>query len=146
MDPFTSAATVLTVVGMAIKVGRETFALTQGIRGSPNNVQRLATELESLHTLLATLQELIERIQTQNDRVISDMLQNLETILTNCIKVFLDVRRTLNPLLDANGDASVGIWKGFLWASSKRDDVDILQQTLGSYKAMLNLSFAALSA
>ena len=31
-------------------------------------------------------------------------------------------------------------------ASSKRDDVVVLQQTLNSYKAMLNLSFTALSA
>ena len=115
MDPFTSATTVLTVIGMAIKVGRETYALIQGTRDSPSHIQRLATELEGLYTLLATSQKLIERIQTQNDRVISDILQNLETILTNCIEVFVDVRRTLSPFLAANGDASVGIRKGFLW-------------------------------
>lgn len=60
--------------------------------------------------------------------------------------VFTDVKKVISPFMDSHGDASRGKLKGFLWATFKKDDVIVLQQTLDSYKAMLNLSFAALSA
>jgi len=94
--------------------------------------------MKSLHELLATTQRLVEKVQNQTDPVISDILENLQKFITNCIEVFTDVRKVLNTSSKADCDASMGAWKGFLWATFRRDDVVVLQQTLNSYKAMLN--------
>lgn len=146
MEPFTSATTVLTVVGMAIKVGRETYSLVQDTRHASAHIQRLATELEGLYTLLATFQWLLEDLDDQNDPEISDILENLDTNLTNCIEIFVDIKRAVNPFVNLEGDAATGKLKGFIWSIFKKDDVVVLQHTLSSYKATLNVSFAALSA
>ena len=145
MDPISAATTALSVIGTAIKVGRETYILVQGARTAPAHIQRLATEMQGLYNLLATIQRLLEKNYTQNDQIIMDMLENLETILHDCIEVFKDVKKIMNPFLDSHGEASAGRWRGFLWATFKKDDVMALQQTLGSYRAMLNMSFSALS-
>ncbi|KAK3178037.1 hypothetical protein OEA41_000169 [Lepraria neglecta] len=110
MDPISASTTALSVIGA---------------RTAPAHIQRLATEMQGLYNLLATIQRLLEKNHTQNDQIITDMLENLETILHDCIEVFKD--------------------RGFLWATFKKDDVMALQQTLGSYRAMLNMSFSALS-
>lgn len=117
---------------------RETYVLVQDTRKAPAHIQRLSTEMKSLHELLATIQRLVEKVQNQTDPVISDILENLQKFITNCIEVFTDVRKVLNTSSKADCDASMGAWKGFLWATFRRDDVVVLQQTLNSYKAMLN--------
>lgn len=48
MDPIIASTTVLSVIGTAIKVGRETYILVQGARTAPAHIQRLATEMQGL--------------------------------------------------------------------------------------------------
>lgn len=145
MDPLSTAATVLSVIGVAIRVGRETYILVQGARTAPAYIQRLTTEMQGLYTLLATFQRLLENHRNQRDQIITDMLENLHTTLCDCIEVFKDIKKIMSPFLDGHGDAVTGRWRGFLWATFKKDDVTALLQTLGSYRAMLNMSFSALS-
>ena len=73
------------------------------------------------------------------------MLENLHITLCDCIEVFKDIKKLMSPLLDGHGDAATGRWRDFFWATFKKDDVTALQQTLGSYRVMLNMSFSALS-
>lgn len=145
MDPLSAAATVLSMMGVAISVGRETYVLVEGARTAPAYIKRLATEMQDLYTILATFQRLLENNRSQRDQIITDMLENLHTTLRDCIEVFKDIKKIMSPYLDSQGDAGTGRWKGFLWATFKKDDVMALQQTLGSYRAMLNMSFSALS-
>ena len=145
MEPFTSAATVLQVIGMAVKTGQEIHGLVQNVRNAPKNIQRLSTELQELCKLLATFQRLLECFRDDRDSLVSEMLDNLETVLANCLGVLKDIRKAISPFVTANGDATKGKLKRLLWAALKKNDILVLQQTLGSYKAMLNLSFAALS-
>ena len=123
MEPISASTTALNVIGTAIKVGWEIYILVQGVRTAPAHIQRLATEMQGLYNLLATIQRLLEKNHTQNDQIITDMLENLETILHDCIEVFKDVKKIMNPFLDSHGEASAGRWRGFLWATSKKDDV-----------------------
>jgi len=88
MDGLTSAVAVLTIVQMAIKVGGETYKVFQEARKAPVHIQSLATELRDLYTLLETLQQLLQKNHSQDDRIIADMLENVETILRNCMTVF----------------------------------------------------------
>ena len=145
MEPLTTAATVLSAIGAAIKMGRETYMVVQGARTAPAHIQRLSIELQGLYTLLATFQRLLENHGSQRDQIITDLLEILETTLRDCIEVFKDVKKIVNPFLDSHGDAAAGRWRGFIWTTFKKDDVIALQQTLGSYRAMLNMSFSALS-
>ena len=145
MEPFTSAAAVLQVIGMAVKSVQETYHLIRDVRNCPKEVQRLAVELQDLCELLATIQRLLTQSKDSHDPVISDMLRNLQTVLNNCIAVFVDIRRLIGPFLTIDGETTRGKLKGLLWAAFREDDALMLQQTLGSYKAMLNLTFAALS-
>ncbi|MCJ1378667.1 hypothetical protein MMC17_001766 [Xylographa soralifera] len=145
MDPLSAATTVLSVMGVAIKGAREIYILAQGVRTAPAYIQRLATEMQGLYTVLATFQRLLENNRSRRDQIITDMLENLHNTLRDCIEVFKDIKNIMSPYLDSHGDASTGRWKGFLWATFKKDDVMALQQTLGSYRAMLNMSFSALS-
>ena len=145
MDPLSVATTVLSMMGVAIKVGRETYVLVQGARTAPAYIQRLATEMQDLYTILATFQRLLENNRSQRDQIITDMLENLHATLRDCIEVFKDIKKIMRPYLDSQGDAGTGRWKGLFWATFKKDDVMALQQTLGSYRAMLNMSFSALS-
>ena len=145
MDPLSIATTVLSVLGVAIRVGRETYVLVQGARTAPVYIQRLATEMQGLYTVLATFQRLLENNRSRRDQIITDMLENLHTTLHDCIEVFKDIKKIMSPYLESHGDAGTGLWKGFRWATFKKDDVMALQQTLSSYRAMLNMSFSALS-
>ncbi|KAG8530491.1 uncharacterized protein KY384_004994 [Bacidia gigantensis] len=145
MDPFTSAVTVLAAVGMAIKVSKQTFNMVNGARQAPPQIRRLAIELQSLYTLLATLQSLIARNREQHDSIIVDMLDNLGSLIRNCLEVFKDIQRTLMPFMKTDGKASIGLWQAFTYSVFSRNDVKALQQTLESYKAMLHMSCTALS-
>ncbi len=95
--------------------------------------------------MLATFQELLKKNEIQSDQTIVKMLDNLGNMLSNCVKVLLDVKEIVSQFSDHNGGIVAGRWQGLVWATFKRDDVSTLQETLSSYKAMLNLSFAALS-
>lgn len=145
MEAIASVASVLTLVGAATTTGRETFVLIQTSRKAPVHIKRLAAELEDLHKVLGTLHSLLAKNEMHLDQTIIEMLDNLKKVLSNCEKALLDVKKTVSHFLNHNGGIVAGRWQGFIWAAFKKEDVSTLQETLSSYKAMLNLSFAALS-
>ena len=145
MDPFTAAATVLTVVGMVLKASKETHEMVEGIRTAPAQIQRLATELRDLYSLLGTFQALLDRQSEEPSDTVREMLDNLQSLLQNCLTVLKDVKAALGPLIRPDGTAAAGLWRGFQYAAFRRSDIIVLQQTLGSYKAMLNMSYSALN-
>ena len=145
MEAIASVAAVLTLIGAAISTGKETLVLVQTSRKTPDHIKRLAAELEAFYEILATFQNLLERYEIQSDRTFIEMLDNLKKVLSNCVKVLLDVKKIVSHFVNHNGGVVAGRWQGFVWAAFKKEDVSTLQETLSSYKAMLNLSFAALS-
>ncbi len=70
MEAIASAAAVLTLIGAAVTAGRETLALVQASRKAPGHIKRLAIELEELHNILETLQELLKKNEIQSDQTI----------------------------------------------------------------------------
>lgn len=81
----------------------------------------------------------------QSDQIVKKILKNLSEMLTNGVKVLLDIKKLVSHFLDHNGGIIAGRWQAFVWATFKREEVSTLQQTLSSYKVMSNLSFDALS-
>lgn len=145
MEAIASAASVLTLIGAAITTSREILILVQISRKAPVHINRLATELTDLHGILETFKGLLAGKGTESDLTVIKMLDNLREVLANCVKVLLDVKRIVSHFLDHSGGVVAGRWQAFVWATFKRDEVSTLQETLSSYKAMLNLSLGALS-
>ena len=145
MDPFSGAVSVLTVVGMALKMSQETHIMVQSIRSAPAQVQRLATELRDLYSLLAMFQSLLDRAPREPEGTVMDMLENLQKVLKNCMVVLKDTKTTLAPFVGPDGANSMGFWRGVQYAAFKRSDVVVLQEALSSYKTMLNMSYTALN-
>ena len=98
--PLTSATTVLTVIGMAVKVGRETYDLLQNTRKVPTHIQQLVIELEGVTAVLAVLQKFLEKFNTRIDPGCSAIMANLETNLADCVNVFVDMKIVLGPFID----------------------------------------------
>ena len=145
MEPFTSATTVLTVLGMTLKVSQQTYAIVQGIRAAPVQVQRLAIELQDLYSLLAMFQLLLDRSLEDTGDTVIKMLDNLQKVLENCLLVLKDVRTSLSPFVRPDGSPTTGFWRSVQYAAFKRSDIVVLQQSLGSYRSMLNMSYSALN-
>ena len=146
MEPFTSATTEFAIIEMTVKAGCETWLLLQSIRKAPVHVRQLASELYSLNRRLAMIQRLAGEVQTQSDLFIRDVLENLETILTSCMKVFEDVWKVSHYFPITKGEVISEPRRGILRGISKRIHVSKIQQALNSHRGMLGLSLTLLSA
>ena len=74
--------------------------------------------------------------------VTDDMLDDRRGLLNQCIQIFQEIQITLGPLLR---DAKVTIWKVVKWVALKKNDNDVLQEPMGSYKLSPNLACSFLS-
>ena len=146
MKPLTSATTELAVIEMAVRAGCETWLLLQSIRNAPVHVRQLTSGLHSLNRRLAMIQRLAGEVQNQNDLFIRDVLKNLETILTSCMKVFEDVRNASHCFPTTKDEVISEPRRGILRGISKRNHVSKIQQALNSHRGMLGLSLTIPSA
>lgn len=145
MEAISSVASVLALIGAAVRTGRETLVLVQSSRKAPVHIRRLAAELEDLEKILTGFQNLLKKFEMQSDQTVVEMLDNLKKVLSSCVNVLLDVKKNVSRFLNHNGGVVAGRWQGFVWATFKKEDVSALQETLSSYTAMLALSFSAIS-
>jgi len=145
-EPFTIVSTTLAATSHAFGLGQQCYELINGIKGAPDNINRLATDLKGLYTILGTLQAVLESEDAKKRQTIipNHMVSNVKELVDNCVKLFVDVNMVVKPYTGADGRALRSNWKGFRW-EFKKGSVEALQRTLSQYKLTLDLACSSLS-
>ena len=145
VPPLTVVSTSLSIAANAFKACKDTYELVRGIQEAPTRILRLSTDLHGVYTALGTLQSVLNTLDViaQQTGLPGMIIADLEELLFNCIGVFVDIRKIIQPILSPDGSAIGGTWKGFKWESFKKGDVEVLQRMLSLYKS--TLTFACFS-
>ncbi|OCL08101.1 hypothetical protein AOQ84DRAFT_377077 [Glonium stellatum] len=146
-EPISMLGTALAIVSTAITLGQQTYDMVTGIQEAPDNIKRLAGDLQSLYSVLGLL---AHALAAQNkvprpESIPVHLISNIKELLEKCIDVFGEIGRTVRPFLDSNGNVLRGTWRGFKWEMGKKNGVLGLQRTLSDYKLTLELAISSLN-
>lgn len=147
MEPVSIVAAALGLTGSAWTICEQTYRLINGIRGAPAHVARIAGDLQALCSVLWTLHAAlaVEEEKQIIGAIPTQMAENLQDLLRNCMGVFLEIQKVVQPFTTAQGTARRGPWKMFTWERYKKDEILLLQNALGSYKLTLNIACSSLT-
>ena len=137
MEPITIISGVLSVIATATDLGIRTYELVDGIKSAPDHINRLAVVLRGLYHVLCVLSQALENVaqrrprQGANDDLSLHMVASMKELVENCIHVFQDVDKAVQPYVAANGRAFRSFSKGFRWEMGKKTSVAELQKAPG---------------
>jgi len=137
--------TTLSIAVAAFKACQSAYSLVQNIRNAPKQVQRLTNDVHGLYQVLGLLQAALEQDNVANARLPSQMIQDLEALLGTCTKLSRDIIVTLNPFVGLDGTVRGGTWRNLKWEMYKKNNVEILQQTLETCKLTISMAVSSLN-
>jgi len=73
------------------------------------------------------------------------MIQDLEALLGTCTKLSRDIIVTLNPFVGLDGTVRGGTWRNLKWEMYKKNNVELLQQTLEICKLTISMAVSSLN-
>ncbi|PMD44497.1 hypothetical protein L207DRAFT_579437 [Hyaloscypha variabilis F] len=137
--------TTLSIAVAAFKACQSAYSLVQNIRNAPKQVQRLTNDVHGLYQVLGLLQAALEQDNVANARLPSQMIQDLEALLGTCTKLSRDIIVTLNPFVGLDGTVRGGTWRNLKWEMYKKNNVEVLQQTLETCKLTISMAVSSLN-
>ncbi|OCK78515.1 hypothetical protein K432DRAFT_301815 [Lepidopterella palustris CBS 459.81] len=146
-EPISILGSAMTVASTAIALGQQTYDIITGIQDAPDNIKRLAIDLQGLYHVLGLLSHALSA-QDQKSRQGSlpvHMIANIKELLEKCVDVFKEVSKVVQPFLDSNGNALRSFSRGLRWEIGKKASVTTLQRALSDYKLTLELAISSLN-
>lgn len=146
-EPVSVLGAALTVVSTAITLGQQTYDMVTGIQEAPDNIRRLAGDLQSLYSVLGLLAHALtaQDKASRQESLPVHLISNIKELLEKCIDVFKEIGKIVKPFVDSNGNVLRGTWRGFKWEMGKKNGVLGLQRTLSDYKLTLELAISSLN-
>jgi hypothetical protein len=140
-DPLSTVAGVVGVLGFALHGAKRLYELIDGIQGAPHDVAAISADLKALYEVLGTL----ESMDKSSERL-QPLYCCLQAPLDNCVEVFAEFTTTLHNFthITRNNTRRKRVWSNIVWAF-KDKEVQLLQDTLITYKASLDLAVGAIN-
>jgi len=140
-DPFSVFASAITVVGAALKTSEVTRDFIKAIRGAPQAVTSLSSDVAAHHEILKTLEELLSNRERPWNAALIHMTPKLQQPLDQCMKALDDVTRELRPHVKIAGGESRSKWQNrrasIRWRYQEKNILS-LQRNLASSHSVLD--------
>ena len=134
-DPFSLCVSAITVVGAALKTFEVTRDFIEGIRGAPQAVSSLSSDVNTLREVLKTLEELLSNRVCPRNAAVIGITPKLQQPLDQCMKALDDVNCELRPYVKIVGGESGSKWRtygvSFRWRYQEKEVLS-LQRNLAS--------------
>jgi hypothetical protein len=140
-DPLSTIAGVVGVLGFALHGAKRLYELIDGIQGAPHDIAAISTDLKALYEVLGTL----ESMDKSSERL-QPLYCCLQAPLDNCVEVFAEFTTMLHNFthVTRNTARRKRVWSNIVWVF-KDKEVQLLRDTLITYKASLNLAVGAIN-
>jgi hypothetical protein len=135
----------LTIAVSAIKTGRATYSLIQGLRDAPSHIEELSSHLSTFNAILASLHAVIaqEASKLDHDPITIGLLETLPTLLNGCEKVMNEARAILEPI-SRDIDRHQGL-RAVQWEVYRKGELAGIARRLQDYVSTITLGFSALT-
>lgn len=145
MDPLTIVATIGSVCQMGGKLIYQLSRYIDQVRSVPKEIQALSVELGAVYSTLGHVKLIIENPEQQQTTKFMQWAADFETILANCQETFDQIRISLDKAkVKTQSSANGQLIKCIKW-NWKQDDIKLLCDRLGAYKASVMLMLQALN-
>lgn len=129
MDGVSGAASVITVVGVALNSTQAIYSFVSGIKNGPKTIQQIMSSIQDLSKLL-------NQLQGRTDQF--DLAAQLDDTVKRCaqdLKAFEQGLAKLSPLV---GNRGVRLWKK-LKTSLREKELERTSRVIQSHTAALSL-------
>ena len=116
-DPLSTVAAALAITITVFGLAKDTYHLVSGIRGAPDDIARLATDIKALYDVLGTLKTALVLEEAKGDRstLPPDATSTIKEILENCEGAFTEIETLLKPYIDRDGLRRRRFWRSLKW-------------------------------
>ncbi|KAL8947681.1 MAG: hypothetical protein Q9222_006065 [Ikaeria aurantiellina] len=136
MDPISVSASILGLLGAAAKVSEVLASFVKGVKDAPKLAQQVITEVEDLKLCFHQLQEFVtSEASSRRSRKAMVMVDQLVTLLTNCVITFSELEDTIDGL---QARRSFFVDRRLKWYAKEQTLSNLLQR-LRTSKLSLNL-------
>jgi len=141
VEPLSTAATVLALVGRALVLSQQVYSKANGISNAPKHIKAISVDLEDFYTILGTLKGYLEDDDFSSGVLHGAAAENLESVLRNSINIFMEISRVLALYKARGGYGNISQWRKIKFSFMK-DDVDALRNHLAAHKMTLNMAIS----
>ncbi|KAL8708991.1 MAG: hypothetical protein Q9220_006200 [cf. Caloplaca sp. 1 TL-2023] len=142
MDPISVSASILGLLGAAAKVSEVLTSFIKGVKDAPKLAQQVITEVEDLQVCFHQLQEFVaSEASSRRSRKAMVMVDQLVTLLTNCVLTFSELEDTIDGL---QARRSFFVDRRLKWYAKEQTLSNLLQR-LRTSKLSLNLVVSTMS-
>lgn len=136
---------VFGAAGIALHAARRVYDLISSIKGAPEAVKRLGSDVHALYEVLETLQNVLQNVEPSKENQ-QRVLRKLVDPLENCIDTLRDVEIKIMPHVKQSTTGHhkrnmSSTWRDFMW-TFKGKDVLALRSTLISHKQTLDMAIS----
>ena len=133
MDGVSAAASVITVLGVALSSAQILYNAVSNIQDAPDAILRIASYLKSLSKLLQQLSAMHHSGSLAND---------LDELIRNCAAHLKTLKDKLGKLITSSGNRRVRLWKNIKYMVQEKHLeklADLLQQDLAALLIQLSI-------
>ncbi|KAK5117512.1 hypothetical protein LTR85_008897 [Meristemomyces frigidus] len=132
--------------GTAFSICKATYDLVQGMKKAPEDIRRVAADMQGFYGVLGALSHSIEahRSTLAAPGLAAYHLENISSLISDAVGAFQDVQSTVQSFIAVNGRLIESKWENFKWEVSEKGDVKETRLHLSNIKLTLNIALSTL--
>lgn len=140
-DRIENATGVIEILRIALFSSKQLLEFINCIRGAPNDIAAVSTDLKALYEVLGALAGMENELGRNGI-----LFDHLRTPLKNCVDMFGNFMTTLrkNTVTTREGFERVAKWQSITWAFREKE-IQLFRDTLVTYKASLSIAVGAIT-
>lgn len=133
--------------GTAFTICKATYELVQAMKRAPDDIRRVAADMQGFYNVLGTLSHTIEdqRGILESQGPAAYHLGNISSLIEDAVGAFQDIQIRVQDFIAVNGKILGGRWERLKWHTFAKEDVTHIRLHLSNIKLSLSIALSTLT-